>query len=154
MCQRAYSSQTKQPIQLVAFCKNKSVFSASSISWYSKGLHGQKERKKSCNPRILLKHSFTLSNEDRELAQTNSMITKAYALFLRRLTGKDGLQGGLLAEQNLRPYYQRTISAEPWYNQTRIHTAFLRKKRDYEIRDSELRTSEGRHIYPLTECKP
>jgi len=102
----------------------------------------------------LLKHSFTLSNEDRELAQTNSMITKAYALFLRRLTGKDGLQGGLLAEQNLRPYYQRTISAEPWYNQTRIHTAFLRKKRDYEIRDSELRTSEGRHIYPLTECKP
>lgn len=99
MCQRAYSSQTKQPIQLVAFCKNKSVFSASSISWYSKGLRGQKERKKSCNPRILLKHSFTLSNEDRELAQTNSMITKAYALFLRRLTGKDGLQGGLLAEQ-------------------------------------------------------
>lgn len=50
----------------------------------------------------LLKQSFALSNEDRELAHYNSIITKAYGLFLRRLTeldGKDGLQGGILAEQ-------------------------------------------------------
>ncbi|CAK9168350.1 unnamed protein product [Ilex paraguariensis] len=65
----------------------------------SRGLRGQKERNP--GPRGL-NQSFILSNEDRELAHYNSMIKKAYGLFLRRLTeldGKDGLQGGILAEQ-------------------------------------------------------
>jgi hypothetical protein len=104
MCQRAYSSQTKQPIQLYATYSVTTT--AYSLHLRFPGIPNKgatrPERKKSCNPRILLKQSFALSNEDRELAHYNSMITKAYGLFLRRLTEldwKDGLKGGILAKQ-------------------------------------------------------
>lgn len=88
----------KQPIQLVATSSVTTTAYCIFDFLVFKGAT-RPERKKSCNPSILLKQSFPLSNEDRELAQTNSMKPKAYALFLRRLSGKDGLQGGLLAEQ-------------------------------------------------------